>query len=148
INCALRSGVHLAINTSPYKLTFGQHMVTNGETFQLLRDLGMLEDRSVQFNKEDSLDILRSKAQNTMIAQRNRNERFYNTRTREVSFKVGQEIFRRNFQQSNFAKGFSSKLAPNYLKARVRRKLGKVYYELEDLQGRLIGNFHAKDLKP
>jgi len=29
----------------------------------------------------------------------------------------------------------------------VRRKLDQAYYELEDLQGKLVGTFHAKDIK-
>lgn len=46
ICCALRSAVHSAIGTSPYFLTFGQHMVTNGSTYALLRRLTMLDDRT------------------------------------------------------------------------------------------------------
>jgi len=50
-------------------------------------------------------------------------------------------------QQSNFAKGFNAKLAPTFVKARIRRKLGTSFYEIEDMQGNLIGKYHAKDIK-
>jgi len=71
----------------------------------------------------------------------------YNLRRHEVSYTVGQEIYRRNFQQSKFVKGFNAKLAPVFVKARIRRKLGSAHYELEDLQGKRVGKYHAKDIK-
>ncbi|XP_036347253.1 uncharacterized protein LOC118756607 [Rhagoletis pomonella] len=49
------------------------------------------------------------------------------------------------YRRSEHAPG--EKLAPTFLKARIRRKLGNCYYELEDLQGRPVGKFHAKDIK-
>jgi len=117
---------------------------TYASNYKLLRDLDRLDDRTVQFKREDAFEIIRNHA---MQKQHIRNEKLYNTRAREVSFKVGQEIFRRNFQRSNFAKGFSSKLAPNFIKAGIIKKLANCYYELEDLQGLHIGKYHAKDLK-
>lgn len=147
IGCTLRSTVHSAIGTSPYYLAFGQNMVTNGKTYQLLRQLELLEDRTVNFDKNDSLAIIGSKAKEMMNKQFNRNERAYNLRSREVSYDEGQEVFRRNFKQSNFAQGYNAKLAPTFLKARVRKKLGNCNYELEDLQGHFIGVYHAKDIR-
>lgn len=147
IACALRSTVHSAIGTSPYFMAFGQHMVTNGSTYQILRNLNLLEDRSINFNRSDTFDIVRSKAVRVMQKQQQRNEKHYNLRSRQVSYEVGQEIYRRNFSQSNFEKGYNAKLAPTFIKSRVRRKLGNSYYELEDLQGKLLGTYHAKNLR-
>lgn len=107
----------------------------------------MLDDRSIQFNRDDSLDVVRNKAADFMRRQCERNEKLYNLRSREVSYEEGQEIYRRNFRLSNFEQGYNSKLAPTFLKARIRRKLGKSYYELEDMQGKSIGNYHAKDIR-
>jgi len=72
----------------------------------------LVEDGNVQFGKNDSRDIIRRTAQDSMEAQRQRNERAYNLRSRIVPYRPGQKVFRLNFQQSNFTKGFSSKLAP------------------------------------
>lgn len=146
IACALRSSVHVAVGTSPYFMTFGQHMVTNASTYQLLRKLGVLEDRSMNFNRQDTFDIVRSKAAEVMRKQQEQNEKQYNLRSRQVSYCVGQEVYRRNFSQSNFEKGYNAKLAPTFIKSRVRRKIGNCYYELEDLQGKLVGIYHAKDI--
>lgn len=147
IGCALRSTVHSAIGTSPYYLTFGQNMVTNGKTYKLLRQLELLEDRTVNFDKDDSLAIVGSRAKELMRKQFDRNQRTYNLRSKEVSYAEGQEVFRRNFRQSDFARGYNAKLAPTFLKARIRKKVGNCNYELEDLQGKFIGVFHAKDIR-
>lgn len=70
-----------------------------------------------------------------------------NLRSREVNFVEGQEVFKRNFKQSCFATGYNSKFGPSFVKARVRKKIGNSYYELEDMQGRPLGNYHAKDIR-
>lgn len=147
ISCALRSAVHSAVVTSPYYLVFDQHMVTNGATYPLLRQLEMLEDRTIRFDGKDSLQIMAKRASERMQKQFIRNERSYNLRSKEISYEVGQEVFRRNFKQSNFEQGYNAKLAPIFVKARIRRKLGNCYYELEDLRGNLVGNYHAKDIR-
>lgn len=38
-------------------------------------------------------------------------------------------------------------LAPLFVKDRVKSKLLNHYYQLEDLQGKQIGTFHAKDIR-
>ncbi|KAH8311558.1 hypothetical protein KR044_006893 [Drosophila immigrans] len=143
----LTINVEKTISNSPYRVAFGQHMITNGNTYPLLRNLQLLEDRTVSFDRKDSFDLIRKTAQKSIQRQHEQNEKQYNLRSREVDFKVGQEVYRRNFQQSNFAKGFNAKLAPALVKSRIKRKLGNSFYELEDNQGRFIGKYHAKDIK-
>ncbi|KAH8288873.1 hypothetical protein KR054_011126, partial [Drosophila jambulina] len=147
ICCALRSAVHSSLGTSPYYMIFGQHFISSGATYKLLRALNLLEDRTLAFTKEDSLELVRSKALEIMKNSYEKNERRYNLRSKEVSFSEGQEVYRRNFKQSNFAAGYNAKLGPSFIKARVKKKIGQAYYDLEDLQGRYVGRFHAKDIK-
>lgn len=147
ISCALRSACHTAIGTSPYYLVFGQHMVTNGSTYSLLRQLEMMDDRTVQFSQNDSLQIATRKAAECMKKQFEKNEKRYNLRSTNITFEEGQIVFRRNFRQSSSEQGYNAKLAPSFVKARVRRRLGNSYYELEDLDGNLLGSYHAKDIK-
>ncbi|XP_037815836.1 uncharacterized protein LOC119606404 [Lucilia sericata] len=128
-------------------MAFRQHMITNGKSYALLRKLEMLEDRTINFDREDSLAIIRTRAVRNIERQQEKNENTYNLRSREVSYEVGQEVFRRNFRQSDLGKGCNAKLAPTFLKARVRRKTGYCYYQLEDLNGKLIGVYHAKDIR-
>lgn len=76
-----------------------------------------------------------------------KNQHQYNLRARPQTFNVGEEVFRRNFTQSNFEKAYNAKLAPLFIKSKIRKKLGNHYYELEDMQGKIIGIFHGKDIK-
>nr|XP_041632397.1 uncharacterized protein LOC121502754 [Drosophila kikkawai] len=128
-------------------MVFSQQFMGSGASYKLLRTLGLLEDKAMSFNKEDSLELMRAKAHEILQKQNERNERLYNLRSRAVSYADGQEVFRKNFKQSNFQSGYIAKLGPAFVKARIRRKLGRSYYELEDLQGRLVGKYHAKDIK-
>ncbi|KAH8289884.1 hypothetical protein KR054_009684 [Drosophila jambulina] len=141
------AAVDLHEGTTPYYMAFGQHMVTAGSTYSLLRKLNMLDDRSFMFNRQDSFELIPEDATKQMQKAHEQNEKRYNLRSREVSFAVGQKVFRRNFKQSCFQTGYNAKLGPAFVKSRVRRMLGNSYYELEDLQGRLLGNYHAKDIR-
>jgi len=38
-------------------------------------------------------------------------------------------------------------LGPQFVKDRIRKKLGNSFYLLEDLQGKEIGTFHAWDIR-
>jgi len=147
ISCALCSSVHSSIGTSPYYMVYGQHMATSGATYSLLRKLNLLDDRSVLFNRPDSFEIVHTEAKKRMQMMHDENEKRYNLRSKVVSFKAGQEVFRRNFKQSCFQSGYNAKFGPSFVKARVRKKLGNCYYELEDPQGRLLGTYHAKDIR-
>lgn len=82
-----------------------------------------------------------------MKKEHDKNERLYNLRSKAIEFKEGDEVFRRNFKQSDFQTGYNAKLGPKFVKARIRRKLGNANYELEDLQGNFIGHYHAKDIR-
>jgi len=123
-------------------MAFGQQMITSGTSYTLLRKLNLLEDRSLNLIQKDSLEVVRSRAWEIMQQQYEDNEQHYNLRARVVNFVEGQEVFRRNFKQSNFAEGYNAKLAP-----RVRKKLGDTYYALEDMQGTFLGKYHAKDIR-
>lgn len=75
-------------------MAFGQHMITNGKSYALLRNLGMLKDRTVQFHRDDTFSIIRNRAARNIKRQQERNESSYNLRSSEVSYEVGQEVFR------------------------------------------------------
>ncbi|KAH8261732.1 hypothetical protein KR038_002862, partial [Drosophila bunnanda] len=115
-------------------------------TYSLLKKLNLLDDRSLKFSRQDSFDIVWEIACKRMLEKHSENEKKYNLRSRVVSYAVGQEVFRRNFEQSSCQTGYNAKFGPSFVKARVRKKLGSAYYELEDLQGKPVGIYHAKDI--
>lgn len=122
-------------------------MATHDSSYKLLNKFHLLGEAEDILAREDQLAVLRKQLKANVSKAFEINERQYNLRSREVSYRVGQEIFRRNFAQSNFAKQINAKLNPQWIKSRIKAKLGSAYYLLEDLQGRELGTYHAKDLK-
>lgn len=68
-------------------------------------------------------------------------------RARNVHFVPGQEVFRRNTVLSDFKRNINSKFCKKVLKCRVLQLVGNNMYQLETLQGKPIGIYHAKDIR-
>lgn len=148
IGSALRNNAHESTGYSPHYLVFGQQFVQHGSCFRLLRELESLPDDVEVLPPDDFRPLVGDRVRKNLEAAYQRHEKAYNIRTRDVSFEIGQEVYRRNFQLSNFAKGLNAKLGKQWLRARIVRKLGKSMYELEDVSGKKIKlPYHAKDLK-
>ncbi|XP_037826082.1 uncharacterized protein LOC119614051 [Lucilia sericata] len=122
-------------------------MITHASSYELLRKLELLEEPCAKIARDDHLHLIRQNLRKYIKEAFDRNQKQYNLRTRLQSFAVNQEVFRRNFAQSNMEKGFNAKLSPMFIKARVREKVGNHYYVLEDMQGKLVGTFHGKDIR-
>ena len=146
VNCSLRKSIHSSVGKSPYEILFGQSMVLHGQDYKLMRELDLLNQPCFELNRSDQLEIIRSGIQEEILKAYNRNAKYYNLRSKPRELKVGQTVYRRNFAQSNLAANFNAKLAPISIKAVINKKLGNHYYELVDEQGKVIGNFHAKDI--
>lgn len=150
IASALRNSVHESIGYSPYFVMFGRQQVQHGSAYALIKNLnGLPMPNTVALPPSDFQDILRQQIQDRLQRAHDKHEAVYNTRSKFVSYVPGQELYRRNFTQSDFAKNYNAKLAKKFLKCRVVRKIGTAMYELEDLQGAPISmRYHAKDLRP
>lgn len=96
----------------------------------------------------DKLQVIREKVVESLRKAQERHAKGYNLRSREISFRVGQIVHRRNFPQSDACRGFCAKLAPKSIVCRISAKCGNSIYEIEDLAGKYIGRYHAKDLFP
>lgn len=150
IASALRNSVHESIGYSPHFVVFGRQQVQHGSTYELLKKLNRLSrPDTVVLPPPDFHNILQQQIQDRLQRAHNKHESTYNTRSKFVSYVPGQELFRRNFTQSDFAKNFNAKLAKKFIKCRVVRKIGTTMYELEDMNGTPIAmKYHAKDLRP
>lgn len=150
IGSALRTAVHQSIGYSPFFAVFGRQPIQHGSTYELLNRLGMLpSELTSPLSPPDFQNILYDQIQERLRIAHETHERVYNTRTRFVSYVPGQEVYRRNFVQSDFKKMFNAKLAKKFVKCRIVSKIGNVMYEVEDMQGNPIAmKYHAKDLRP
>ena len=149
IECALRSAVHSATGVSPYFSLFGQNMILHGSMYRLARQLGSLNDSEINLlPKNLRLELLRTKIQDNLHIAYEKGAKAYNTRTKEIKYLPGQELFRKNYVQSDFSRNINAKLCPKYVKCRILRSYNNSRYDIEDLQGNFVGNFHAKDLRP
>lgn len=146
---ALRSAVHSTLQTSPYEALFGQPMVQHGSDYKLLRKLDAVNHSDIHLiSKTDQLQILHNYLKTKIISAHENLARTYNTRARSIMFREHQEVFCRTFPQSCFKNNFVAKFAPRFQKARILKVLGKNRYELSNLQGKSIGVYHSKDIKP
>lgn len=149
IACAIRNNVHSSTGFSPFFLLFGRNQLQHGAAYELLRKLGNLTDGDATYLQPTELqNLVSSNVIQNLRRAHEVHERVYNKRARFVEFRPGQEVFRRNFVQSNFANNFNAKLAKKFLKCRILKKVGTALYEIEDMQGKKIAaRYHAKDLK-
>ncbi|KAK9685537.1 DDE superfamily endonuclease [Popillia japonica] len=78
------------------------------------------------------------------------NKKYYDLRRLNVVYEVGDQVYRKNYVQSDAANFYSAlKLAPKYIGPFVvAPKISPWMYELADLDGKPLGTWHAKDLKP
>lgn len=150
IASALRTAVHESTSYSPYFAVFGRNQVQHGSVYALMAALNLLPSSEISVLPfSDFNNILSSQIQDRLKRAHSKHEKTYNIRSKFVNFRPGQEVFRRNFAQSEFAKNFNAKLGKKFLKCRVVRKLGSSLYELEDMNGKAIPlKYHAKDLRP
>lgn len=149
ISSALRNNSHDSTGQTPHYLVFGQQFIQHGSCYRLLRELEMLPDDAVDvLPPEDFRILIHEDVRKRLRAAYQRHERTYNTRTRNIVFREGQEVFRRNFQLSDFEKGINAKLGKQWVKARITKRVGNAMYELEDMAGKALKvAYHAKDLK-
>lgn len=148
IECSLRSTIHSSTGATPYYALTGYNMITHAQAYDILRKLGSIEDgENLILPKASHMQLIHQKIKEKLHSAYERNVKSYNKRSRIITYHPGQEIYRKNFVQSNFAKGINAKLCKPWLKCRVRKAVGKSQYEIENLNGQLIGVIHAQHLK-
>ncbi|KAI8116332.1 hypothetical protein CVS40_11582 [Lucilia cuprina] len=100
-------------------------MISHGSAYNLLRNLGNVNDGEMEIvSSSDHVKLINDSILKNLEKSYKKSEQTYNLRGfRNVSMKP-QEVYRKNFQQSDFSKQFNAKLAPKYVKARIESNLG------------------------
>ena len=150
IEHVFNNSVHSATGFTPYFITRCHEINLSGDDHLRMRrkEDYSSEQREIE-QKQISGDIY-DIVKNNLLKAYNSNAHRYNLRkrARPKEFAVGQQIYRRNFKQSNAGEYYNAKLAPMYLPCRVLAKHGSSSYELEDLEGKNIGTWPSEHLKP
>lgn len=145
IACSLRTAVHESSKYSPYYINFGRNMISHAEDYELpefVRGCDFPEPRFSELGKvREIVKINLGKA----YEKYGRN---YNLRSKNITYSVGDFVWRRNFILSDAEKNICAKLAPKYIKCRVLEKNGQNTYKLADLNSKKVAIYHCKDLKP
>lgn len=149
ISGALRNAVHSSTGYSPYFMVFGQHMTQHAAAYKILRSLQALPTGDIEVVPPDDFrHSINCQVRERLQQAHDRNQRTYNKRSREVVFSPGQEVFIRQFRQSDFAQNFNAKLGRMWKPARIVSRKGSAMYVVEDRQGGAIKvAYHAKDIR-
>lgn len=145
IACAIRNSVHDSTKYSPYFLTFGRNMISNGTEYERLRNGGVLANTTLNDQERDQLY---KQVRKNLEEAYQKQAKYYNLRSnrKAPSYQVGEKVLKKNTTQSDKSKDFCAKLAPKYTEAYVRKALGDSY-ELVDEKNNSLGIFHANFLK-
>lgn len=142
--------VHSSTGLTPFFVTRKHEIARRGEDHLRMR-------RKEEYSPDDQRDNQRQICGEIYeLVQKNLKKAYatgaqrYNLRkrVRPEEFKVGQQVYRRNFKQSNAGEYYNAKLAPMYLPCKVIAKHGSSSYELEDLEGKNLGTWPAEHIKP
>lgn len=143
IMCSINSSIHTGTKFSPYFINFGQEMHLSGKS----RLYDVEENYENVERGTENLRRLREKVRKNLDTAYEKSKKRYDLRSREVQFKVGEFVWKKNTEQSSQVKGITAKFLPLYVKCKVKAKIGGSSYELEDLQGKSLGVFSTQMMK-
>lgn len=149
IQFAINSSVNEVTGFTPSFLVYGRELVSCGTHY-----INAEFDDNIIFEPRDSyvenlgyLSTVFNKVQAALLQAHSRNAQSYNLRRKAAEFNIGDIVWKRTFYQSDKDKYFNKKLAPKFIKCQVIGKKSPLVYELADMSGKSIGDWHIKDLK-
>lgn len=135
---AMNAAVHTSTDSTPHEVVFGRKMVQRGNEHQLLLDVNDTSE-SISPNREK----FHEQIQLRLNAAKERADKRYNLRTREVKYNVGDIVYRKNTILSDASKSFTKKLAPRYVKCQIVEKTGTNTYKLKEIVTGRVSIHHA-----
>lgn len=152
---ALRAGVSAATGFSPHQLLFGKELYLDGRHHMLAGlpegadGIPDVEDRTEHIKTFHRMERMRDEVILRLKEAQDKSADRYNLRRRkDVSFKTGDRVWRKNYVKSKKAEGFSKKLAKKWIGPyTIRRRIGRVSYMIEDKDGKEEGPWHIEQLR-
>ena len=149
IEHAINTSVHESTKLSPYFIVFGRNHVRFGKNYDRCLDARDDDNGDELQERLQTLDKIKEIVTRELSAAHERQSHYYNTRSKNLTiFKAGDVVWKKNFALSKASEFFSSKLAPLYIQCRVVRKTGNSTYDLEDMDGKFLGNYSLQDIRP
>lgn len=150
---ALRSGLSSATGHTPHEILFGKTLLLDGR-HHLLQDSDLsaafpdIADPAEHTGFLKQLEHVRDDVIDRLQKAQDRSAERFNSKRRDVSFKVGMKVWRKNIVKSDKAKEFSKKLAPRWRGPfKIKKKVGKYSYILDAGGGEENGPWHIDQLK-
>lgn len=136
INYALNSSTHFTTKASPNLIVFGKRLAEAGDEYGSDKELD-----------EQRFERIRNKVAAYLKMAYLQNKKRYDLRAREIEFKPGEIVYRRNMKLSDGAAKYSAKLANKFVKAVVLKRVGANTYEIKDVESNKTSIIHTKLLK-
>lgn len=151
IQSAMNNSVNCATGFTPYFLMHGREQILDGD---LHRNPIANEDNisnhydqpKVYAQRLEELSSIYEKVSDALLKAYQKGATHYNLRRKHVTYQVGDIVWRRNFVQSNALNYISQKLSPRFVQNVVVEKKSDLVYTLADLNGKVCGDFHVKDI--
>jgi alpha-acetolactate decarboxylase len=152
IALAINTSQHESTKYSPFFINFGREYVFSGNEYKTRRDLDNGLNQTVSPTdirsevKIREFDKIFEEVRKNMAKAYETYKNSYNLRKKDISYNVGEIVWRKNFVQSNAGENFCAKLAPKFVKCRILLRKGSNTYQLQDIGGRRnIGLYHCGD---
>ncbi|KAJ8950550.1 hypothetical protein NQ318_015682 [Aromia moschata] len=149
---AIRTATHEVTGFPPTFLNFGRKVPISGDYYGQVNSTEGIQlapgDRNNYSEDLANLPELYRTVKQRLHESYQKSRQRYNLRRREVTYEVGDKVWKRNKVLSNAANNFSAKLAPKYVLCTVRQRLSKVVYALNYENGKDAGSWHVSDMKP
>lgn len=151
VQSSMNNCVNFATGFTPFFLMHGREQIIDGEMHRFI-DAPIIEGQSIfaprqEFAKKlEELVPIYEQVSKALLKAYQKGAQHYNLRRKSVIYQEGDIVWRRNFVQSNAINYFSHKFAPRFVRNIVLKKISDLVYKLTDLNGKITGDFHVKDI--
>lgn len=142
----LNSAPRMPTGRSPHSIVFGKERSRDGREHKLIHDENVAIERNG--TEEERREMIYEAVAEQERSSFEKNRKQYDLRTTTRKFKQGDVVYMANTKQSSAGDQYAQKLAPLRKMGIVKElaKGAKDIYVIIDQNGRLIGNYHAKQL--